>query len=579
MCLATNIVRRGAVYYIRLSVPVELQRAREAAGIKKATEIWKSLGTKDPKEAKRIAPTITQRQREAWDSELAALLAGIPIPEPVARKAYKPTQAEIEAAAWQWVAEDLRTYERQRQALGPARAEERERRKAEREAISGPLFAGSEVLFPSAADMYGNVAEALIKANGWDVLPESPEFLHLCNIIRGGRLTTLNAMEARDGGDYLSPTANPKRPPQPVTASEPEAPKAKPGESLTELWPQYMRERGKNRSVEDQHRKERVVKRFAEFVGERRSIKTITKDDATAFKRDLAHFPRNADNYHEFKGKPFPEIVKVNRAKKHPTINAKTLNNYLSMLGGYWRWLNANGYTSVSRITEDLAIEIPESERSRDSFTHDELKAIFALPAFTGCESSKEDNRPGTVRLSDWRFWIPVICLYTGARLGEIAQLRKEDLRKEQGKWCFHITDDGEGMTAKTKNSRRFVPVHPELIRLGLLTYHAKQTNARLFPELEPEAGRLSTPVSKWWRRQLRGQGIKRIEGTQHQFRHTYMDALRAAGYMNSEIRPLVGHKEGSTTEDYGNLPQGTIQKRATMVESVTLPVTLTPPK
>ena len=59
MCLATNIVRRGARYYVRCRVPADLVKA---LGRK---EIWKSLGTSDPKEAKRKAhPALAELQRE-----------------------------------------------------------------------------------------------------------------------------------------------------------------------------------------------------------------------------------------------------------------------------------------------------------------------------------------------------------------------------------------------------------------------------------------------------------------------------------------------------------------------------------
>ena len=41
-------------------------------------------------------------------------------------------------------------------------------------------------------------------------------------------------------------------------------------------------------------------------------------------------------------------------------------------------------------------------------------------------------------RADDWRYWIPLVCLFTGARLGEIAQLRTEDVRRERGIWFMH---------------------------------------------------------------------------------------------------------------------------------------------
>ena len=49
MCLATNIVRREARYYVRLRVPTDL------VGALNKVEVWKALGTADATEARRLA--------------------------------------------------------------------------------------------------------------------------------------------------------------------------------------------------------------------------------------------------------------------------------------------------------------------------------------------------------------------------------------------------------------------------------------------------------------------------------------------------------------------------------------------
>ena len=53
--------------------------------------------------------------------------------------------------------------------------------------------------------------------------------------------------------------------------------------------------------------------------------------------------------------------------------------------------------------------------------------------------------------------WLPWICAYTGARVGKIAQLRRKDVRKEEGHWIIHITP--EAGTVKNKEVRE-VPVY-----------------------------------------------------------------------------------------------------------------------
>ena len=54
---------------------------------------------------------------------------------------------------------------------------------------------------------------------------------------------------------------------------------------------------------------------------------------------------------------------------------------------------------------------------------------------------------------------------------------------------CIHIRG-GNGRRVKNRGSERLIPLHPELIRLGFMTYVAQQRGAgetRLFPELKPD--------------------------------------------------------------------------------------------
>ena len=580
MCLATNIRRRGAVYYVRISRPLELVNARVAAGLPARKEEWKSLGTKDPGEAKRLGHRVIGEFREIFDAELAALHAGQPLPDGRTRK-HKPTQAEMQAAAWESVAGDLRDYE-QDTTRNEAR---REMRAAERSVLAGVRdnWGGDTGRLERASELFGFFADALIQARGWSLPPGSPEYEQLCRLLQGARVNALKAMEARDGGDYLSTVANPAAPPLPPPPLIPASKrKAKPGESLLELLPQYMKEVGSKLSIEDRKRKENIIGLFAEHVGECRDIQTITRADIRDFKLALQHYPKGGRLHGIYRRKSFAEICKANKAALEAGTGIKpsgdkTANNNLAALGGYFKWLYSNDYAAEPNMSEGLGVKI-KRKGSRDSYSADDLARMFTLPAFTGCAASDDDRAPGDLRLTDWRFWIPTICLYTGARLGEIAQLRCKDIRQVGGHWAFHITDEGEGMTAKTAGSVRVLPVHPELLRLGLLAYRDSKARAgRLFPEIEPDDnGRISRPVTEWWNPYLKRAGI--VAGNSYRFRHTFTDALRSAGYLDSEISALLGHKKGSTTEGYGNLPQVTVNRRAEMVASIKYPLKLTPP-
>jgi integrase len=147
-------------------------------------------------------------------------------------------------------------------------------------------------------------------------------------------------------------------------------------------------------------------------------------------------------------------------------------------------------------------------------------------------------------------YWLPLIALYTGARLTEIGQLRVQDIKRELGIDYFIITDEGEDAGIKTESSRRWVPIHPELMRLGFIDYLAKMRKAgseRLFPDIKPDRmGVLTGNWSKWWGRYMRNTiGIKDPRKVFHSFRHTFKDACLRAGIGQEIHDALTGHADG----------------------------------
>ena len=64
--------------------------------------------------------------------------------------------------------------------------------------------------------------------------------------------------------------------------------------------------------------------------------------------------------------------------------------------------------------------------------------------------------------------WVPLLCAYTGARAGEMTQLRSEDVQKVGDAYFAHLTPSAG--TIKTGQART-VPLHEHLIELGFVTF------------------------------------------------------------------------------------------------------------
>ena len=154
---------------------------------------------------------------------------------------------------------------------------------------------------------------------------------------------------------------------------------------------------------------------------------------------------------------------------------------------------------------------------------------------------------------------MPLISLFSGARLEEIGQLRLNDLKSENGIHFFDLReiDDtpGQSTTRKTRSSRRRVPIHQALIKSGLLAYadgQRQQGAVRLFPDLREYDGKTTHYFSKWWGRYAREFVTQDRDKTFHSFRHRVVDELRKYPFY-PVAQAVLGHHLGYTTTGCGS--------------------------
>ena len=74
--------------------------------------------------------------------------------------------------------------------------------------------------------------------------------------------------------------------------------------------------------------------------------------------------------------------------------------------------------------------------------------------------------------------WIPWLCAFTGGRVGEMAQLRKQDLRFENGYWIIHVSPEAD--TVKT-NEARDVVLHRQIVLQGFPEFVSNSEDGYLF--------------------------------------------------------------------------------------------------
>ena len=109
---------------------------------------------------------------------------------------------------------------------------------------------------------------------------------------------------------------------------------------------------------------------------------------------------------------------KDRQAPDGPPMSPKTANKKLSHVRGFLKWLFQQQYIKkdLAALLYDEKIREDDDMGGYEPFNHAELKALF---------ESEEFRQPSV----PWRYWLPVLGLYTGARLDELSQLFIADVR------------------------------------------------------------------------------------------------------------------------------------------------------
>ncbi len=199
--------------------------------------------------------------------------------------------------------------------------------------------------------------------------------------------------------------------------------------------------------------------------------------------------------------------------------------------------------------------EKDKDRQPREPYDRSDIARLLRSPLFTSPPKIPRGGQGAAAQ------WLPLLGLYTGARLEELGQLRTADVQIFEGiHFLDMITlDDAAGGHVQRKNgaSRRDIPIHRDLIEFGFLEFVEAQRQAkrtRLFPELAfcPKKEKYTSAWSKWWGRWARKHVSPMKSKCYHSFRHLFADQLRATDAADSMIERLMGHSSGKTTRRYG---------------------------
>ncbi|WP_209425061.1 integrase [Pararhodobacter sp. SW119] len=355
-----------------------------------------------------------------------------------------------------------------------------------------------------------------------DVVRGSYEWRQLARALCVAEYEALSRLAERDDGDFSgTPThpmlANPEVPEEPL---EPV--------SLSRLWTDYLAGRVQAGFLKDGgKRQEPVLKSLRSFL-KHDDARRITKKDLLEWRDHLLHVDGKA---------------------------AKTVNDiYLSTIRSIFAWAHDN-----ERLPANVAATVrqpkPRKVHSRER-GYTDAEALAVLKA--SIAHQPKPNQFGFVRetahMTAAKRWSPILCAFSGARISEITQLRKEDIRCEGKHWVMRITP--EAGTVKT-GAWRDVPIHRQVVALGFIDFVQAAADGPLFhgaanpARFAMAAASVSDELAKWLRRS--GIAPKGIQPN-HAWRHRLKTKAREIGISDRVVDAIQGHAGRTAGDGYGDV-------------------------
>lgn len=303
------------------------------------------------------------------------------------------------------------------------------------------------------------------------------------------------------------------------------------------------------------------IKLFLEICGDK-PLNEYTQADIRRFKQVLIDLPANSHSKGDFK--KLSKVEAANKAKKMGVsgLSVESIRQNMTAVSMVYGWTRANYDLALQNYIVPL-IPPPQSAGDRrdrrQTLDISDLKRLFRQPVFTGVKSDVDWYQPGSVDMRrTGRFWVPLLALFSGARLMEAVQLLRQDVGCENGIWFIDINDDDDeesGKTVKNHSSIRRIPLHPELQRLGFVKFvETASTGERLFPDIEigPPAQR-ARHASKMFNKLLHVAGVKSEKKVWHSLRHSFEQVCRDSRVDSAIMDQLQGHTQHGMRKTYGD--------------------------
>ena len=550
-------MRRGGVWYYRRRVPKHLQGSLGRAFVQL------SLETGD----KRVAIRAREVLDVKWSAEFERLDAvGQPQPDPDPAAGAAPSTRPVltEARAVRIVRAFVQAND-ERRRQGEATAVFRdvtEKREWEKEIeIDLATLQGRVEMYDEDEALHSYMGK-MFPQSAFSIDEHTFPSAEVVGLVKRAAIELERRALARTRDDYSHPHFD--------ALFDPARPSGVTVRDLAEDFLRLKLEEGKAAKVAQKHldRLTANVVLAREILADDTPVRDINWETCRRFCSVLAQVPRN-------RTKIYPGLLladAIERAQGVGSLGAVTQGQYLGTLKEMLALAVKKDLLRVNYADElrPLTVDALPPEERRVPFAVAQLKLLFNCEFYRRCANAG----PLPYRHADksWRYWFPLVSLFTSMRPKEIFQMHVDDLRRtDRGTWFLDVvattdeddvSDRSRKKTVKTPTSRRQIPLHPELQRLGFVSFVEDQRAASEDPLLFPDITRnkyddpAAYPLRRFREAYLKVMNLKPRQ-TAYSFRHTFRDAARRINASSDFLKGVAAWSDGKTTADiYGSKHQ-----------------------
>lgn len=296
---------------------------------------------------------------------------------------------------------------------------------------------------------------------------------------------------------------------------------------------------------------------FIRTMGDK-AVRDYERSDFESFRDLLDQAPARWEA--RFKTDVIAEAISANAKLARPLspMEPKTIDDgYLSHIKNLFSWLETKQKIERNPGTGVVSTRTDPQQRPDEARFPFRPAAISKYCAYAVKKRSQVSPD----------YWLPVLALYTGARLNELCQIEPQRIVERDGVWFIDLLTiydhnelqafpEAERLKLKSASARREIPLHDDVVATGFLNFveNRRERKGRLFAQLTAdEFGYYSTVLSKRLNNDIKRAGVKENRTSFYSLRHNFRAALTNARVPIRTVDRVMGHAIAGAQAFYGS--------------------------